>query len=162
MREHVCCFTGHRPEKLLIHERQIKIMLKKEIQSAIAEDFTVFITGMARGVDLWAARLVLDFRRAYPQIKLICAVPYEGFEKKWSQSWQALYHEVLEASDGVKVFYSAFTYAAFEKRNHWMVNHSARVIAVYTGQRGGTYNTIQYAKAQNVQVCMIPDKPLSK
>ena len=81
---------------------------------------------------------------------------------RWSHPWQALYREILAAADGVKVFYPAFTYAAFKERNQWMVDHSTRVISVYTGQRGGTYNIIQYANAKNVQVLIIPRKMCSK
>ena len=45
------CFTGHRPEKLTRFEWLIKRDLEKEIRQAIADGLTVFITGMARGVD---------------------------------------------------------------------------------------------------------------
>lgn len=41
----------------------------------------MFITGMARGVDIWAAEIVLKLRKEHGDIKLICASPYEGFEK---------------------------------------------------------------------------------
>ena len=50
-RLHRCCFTGHRPEKLSVSERDAKVMLEKEIRLAIADGFNVFITGMAPGVD---------------------------------------------------------------------------------------------------------------
>ena len=36
--------------------------------------------------------------------------------------------------------------------NEWMVNHSARVIAVYNGEAGGTRNTIVYANKHGVDV----------
>ena len=48
-REHCCCFTGHRPEKLGLPEAKIKAVLKKEIRAAALEGYTVFISGMARG-----------------------------------------------------------------------------------------------------------------
>jgi len=51
-----CCFTDHRPEKLSRQERETKSALTKEIRQAIADGFTVFITGMGRGVDLWAVQ----------------------------------------------------------------------------------------------------------
>ena len=50
-RMHRVCFTGHRPEKLTRFEWLIKKDLEKEIKKAIADGLTVFITGMARGVD---------------------------------------------------------------------------------------------------------------
>ena len=45
-----CCFTGHRPEKLSISEREVKTALQKEIRLAIADGINVFITGMAPGM----------------------------------------------------------------------------------------------------------------
>jgi len=51
LRQHRCCFTGHRPEKLERMQWLIKHDLKKEILRAIDGGITVFISGMARGVD---------------------------------------------------------------------------------------------------------------
>ena len=61
-RLHCACFTGHRPEKLRQTEQEVCIRLDREIQSAVENGFHTFITGMARGVDLWAAELVLQLR----------------------------------------------------------------------------------------------------
>lgn len=54
-RLHCACFTGHRPEKLRQTEQEVCIRLEREIQSAVENGFHTFITGMARGVDLWAS-----------------------------------------------------------------------------------------------------------
>lgn len=82
-RLHRVCFTGHRPEKLTRSERLIKRDLEKEIKRAINDGFTTFITGMARGTDIWAAEIVLELKEKGKDIKLICASPYHGFEKCW-------------------------------------------------------------------------------
>ena len=58
-RKHRCYFTGHRPEKLSLPEREAKAEIKKEISLAIADRINVFITGMAPGVDIWAAEVVI-------------------------------------------------------------------------------------------------------
>ena len=75
-----CCFTGHRPEKLSLPESEVKAELEKEIRLAIADGINVFITGMAPGVDIWAAEIVLDLReKEYLPLKLIAASPHPGF-----------------------------------------------------------------------------------
>ena len=56
-RQHRVCFTDHRPEKLTVPESIVKWELEKEIRLAIADDMAVFISSMARGVDLWAQKL---------------------------------------------------------------------------------------------------------
>ena len=52
------CFTGHRPEKLHSDEATVCAILEGSIDAAIADGFVTFITGMARGVDIWAAEIV--------------------------------------------------------------------------------------------------------
>ena len=80
MRSHRCCFTGHRPEKIGIPEEMVIDLLDKAISEAIRAGYSAFISGMARGVDIWAAEIVLKYRDAGAPIKLICASPFEGFE----------------------------------------------------------------------------------
>lgn len=84
-RIHRACFTGHRPEKLKIDASQVIAALAAEIDAALKDGVTEYISGMARGVDLWAASLVLKRKKNNPAIKLICAIPYENFEKGWSE-----------------------------------------------------------------------------
>ena len=54
---------------------------------------------MARGVDLWAAEAVLDLRARGEAVRLICAVPYLGFESQWEQGWRDIYQTVLGGAD---------------------------------------------------------------
>lgn len=96
---HRCCFTGHRPEKLNRPEREIKLELKKEICRVLEDNFTVFISGMARGVDIWAAEIVLQLRKDGIPVRLICACPYPGFERNLSNIWKTRYTAILNAAD---------------------------------------------------------------
>ena len=73
------CFTGHRPEKLHSDEAAVCIVLSNAIDAAIADGFATFITGMARGVDIWAAEIVLARKADNPEIRLICALPHPDF-----------------------------------------------------------------------------------
>ena len=155
LRLHRCCFTGHRPEKLNTSEKEVKGALRKQINQAVYDGFTVFITGMARGVDLWAAEIVLELRKRNKDIKLICAIPHDGFEVRWSPSWQQLYRYVLTEADLTRVISKGYHTGVYQVRNEWLVNHSARVIAVFNGQPSGTKNTIDYAYRQGVPVALI-------
>ena len=154
-RMHRVCFTGHRPEKLTRTEKDIVRDLEKEIRQAIADGLSVFITGMARGVDIWAAQIVLSLRNSGYDIKLICACPYDGFESGWSKDWQKQYKEILATADYVKYVCEGYSRSCFQIRNEWMVNHAARVIAVFNGEKSGTKNTIDYAAKVDVPVVRI-------
>ena len=94
-RMHRVCFTGHRPEKLKQSESVIVKALEAAIKEAISDGKNVFISGMARGVDIWAAEIVLRLRKEGANVKLICASPYEGFERGWSAEWQRRYNVIL-------------------------------------------------------------------
>ena len=154
-RMHWVCFTGHRPEKLTRYEKSITKDLEKEIRQAVADGLNVFITGMARGVDIWAAQIVLMLRDEGYDVKLMCACPYEGFERGWSQEWQKAYREIMVAADFVKFVCEGYSRACLQIRNEWMVNHSTSFLAVFNGEKSGTKNTIDYAMKVGVPVVRI-------
>ena len=156
-RKHRACFTGHRPEKLFISEDDAKVKLYESIQAAIAEGHTTFITGMARGVDIWAAEVTLSIRDKVQavsdqKIRLICASPYDGFENSWSQDWQSRYLHIMNSCDLKRYICPHYSKSCFQIRNKWMVDHSNIVIAVYNGEKGGTKNTIDYALRQGLEI----------
>lgn len=155
LRKHRCCFTGHRPEKLHQPEWLIKMALEKEICFAIDDGFTVFISGMSRGVDIWASEIVLKLRSKGLPLRLICAIPHPDFEKRWDDQWQMRYKGVLESADLVRTISPAYRRGVYQIRNEWLVDHSSRVIAVFNGQPSGTMNTIEYAIAKGVPVRII-------
>lgn len=151
-RMHRVCFTGHRPEKLTRSEHAIKADLENKITEAIDDGLNVFITGMARGVDIWAAEIVLDMRKLNKDIELICASPYEGFESSWKAEWQGRYKQIIESANRVYYISPSYSRSCFQARNKWMVDHSTLLIAVYSGEKGGTQNTIDYARKHAIDV----------
>lgn len=155
MRLHRCCFTGHRPQKLRRTEKEIKADLESAIQQAITDGYTTFITGMAYGVDIWAGQIVVRLRKHNPALHLIAAVPFRGFEDRWSTDWKRTYQELLEQADLVKYICPGYNAGAYQRRNEWMVDHSSRVIAVFNGEPSGTKNTIDYAKENPCNLVLI-------
>lgn len=152
LQNHRCCFTGHRPEKLKRSEEAIKKGLEESILKAVCDGYTTFITGMARGVDIWAGQIVLRLRQNNPGLRLIAALPYPGCDSRWSANWRRQYADLMKSADLVKVISPAYSMASFQKRDEWMVDHASRVIAVYDGVPGGTKNTIEYAKKNGIEV----------
>lgn len=147
-----CAFTGHRPEKLNASEKDTRAWLREQIRKAIEDGFTMFISGMQRGVDLWAAYEVIAWRNAEwikngkSDVKLILAIPFPKMFEKWSKKWKDLYSYAFGRRDGYIVLDHEPGRKAFVARDRWMVDHAARVIAVYTGTPGGTKKAIEYAK----------------
>ena len=155
LRLHRCCFTDHRPEKLHKPEEQVKHDLEVAIQQAIADGFVTFISGMARGVDIWAEQIVLRERAKNPAIHLVAAVPYKGFESRWQARWQQEYNFILQYANLVKYICPGYSRDCFQRRNGWSGDRSARVRAGYNGEPGGTRNTIEYAQYKEVECLCI-------
>ena len=150
--KHACTFTGHRPEKLDAPEAQVKEWLEEQIRQAVADGYTDFITGMQRGVDLWAAEILLKLKQEGSPVRLIAAVAFEGMDKGWTDEWKQLYLNTRKVAFEIHVISRYPGKAAFLKRNDWMVDHASRLIAVSTGAPGGTQKTIDYAVKKGLEV----------
>ena len=136
------------------NEEEIAVYMQKpvaDIKEAIKDGYNVFISGMAPGVDIWAAEIVLRLREKGADIKLICASPFEGFEKRWPD-WERRYNAILEKADLVRFICKGNIPGVHQIRNEWMVDHATRVIAVFNGEKSGTKNTIDYANRVGVEI----------
>lgn len=158
------CFTGHRPDKLggyqdcLLHQR-IKAAIHEAIEefAALQNDKPTFISGMALGVDQWAAEIVLEL--GYP---LIAAIPCPGQASKWPAQNQRYYRELLQHATKVHTIASSYTPSCMQDRNEWMVNNSSYVLAIWDGTSGGTANCVRYAEkaAHHPKIRIIDPKSL--
>ncbi len=153
-----CCFTGHRPERLDLSEEKVIKWLEEQIDGAIADGYTDFISGTQRGVDIWAAEIVLKKKAEGKNIRLICAAPWDGVESRWEQSWKNRYFQMMKNADEVHYICNFPGRKAFFERNHWMVDRSSMLIAAYTGAPGGTKETIDYAEKKGLEVRAITIK----
>ena len=66
MKRKTCAFTGHRPQKFPWKYDEsdprcveLKAAMGAEIEKLISLGYTDFLSGMAEGVDTWAAEIVL-------------------------------------------------------------------------------------------------------
>lgn len=143
MKEKTCCVTGHRdiPAEQIGHIRK---SLEQEVDRAISDGFTCFISGFADGVDLLFAGIVAERIAKNPALKLIAAIPYRRRldTLKKSERTRALIDLCVE----IYVAGEEYHPSVYAKRNRYMVERSDRVIAVYDGrEKGGTVGTIRLA-----------------
>ncbi len=163
MIETACAFTGHRPKSFPwgYNENASGCILLKEVLAAqisvLAEQgVTDFLSGMAQGTDLWCAQIVLDLRKKNPALKLHAILPCEGQESKWTASAQALYHSILDQANEIVYVEQEYSRDCMLKRNHYLVDHSTILLAVYNGTwRSGTGATVRYALKQKQEVIVI-------
>lgn len=156
------CFTGHRSQKLPWRfneddERCVKMKnsAKELIEQAIIDGYVYFISGMALGFDMICAEIVLELKKKYPHIKLICALPCKNQDELWTNEYKKRYKKILKQADSVRCLADKYTRECMLERNNYMLNNSSRVIALFNGLSGGTKSTIAYAKKQGKEVVVI-------
>lgn len=160
-RETTACFTGHRPQKLpdggsrnSTATRVIKSMLYACVSEAVNDGYDTFITGMQRGIDLWAGEIVLSLM-AGSNLRLICAMPYEGFGKEFTGVDKWTFERILEAASAKVTLCPRYTKDCMALRNKFMVDNSSRLIAVADDLKSGTGQTLRYARSSNLDIRLI-------
>ena len=156
------CFTGHRPEKLPCEgnpdapiTKILKSVLYKEVLGCINNGCNRFITGMARGVDLWAGEIILELKARGYDIDLVAAMPYKGHgaglhnEEKW------IFGNIMLKADEVVFVNEAYSNLCMRKRNEYMIDNSGKLIAVVCCYKSGTGQTISLAKKAGLDVHVI-------
>lgn len=156
-KEVTCSFTGHRPEKLPWGSNesdprcvQLKGRLTDAVEQAYADGFRHFICGMARGADFYFAEAVLRLRGERQDVTLEAAIPCEEQAQRWREEERERYFRLVELCDYETMIQRHYDRTCMQRRNRYMVDHSALVIAVFDGQGGGTRQTLAYALASGI------------
>lgn len=150
----ICCVTGHRaiPEALT---EQVRQALIQEVEKAIQDGFTYFISGFAEGTDLLFAEIVLEKQKEHDAVQLEAAIPYRNRYLKLMKAEHT--KAMLENCCHVEIVSENLASNVYMKRNRYMVDRSDRVIAVYDGREtGGTVATIRLAHSKRKELREIP------
>ena len=151
--EKTVCFSGHRPEKLpgrgkcdSAETEFIMNLLRSKIEESISEGYTRFLSGVARGIDLWAARTVLELKKKNPGIELVCVKPVSNQGENFPEEDKKLYEAVISEADRVICTSESYSRNCYTVRNHYMVDNASKLIAFVNSYRSGTGQTIRYAR----------------
>ncbi len=157
------CFTGHRQKFLPFtnYDKKSKNYqnIRKKIYDCIIEcinnGYTYFISGVAQGIDLICAELVLEIKRKFSNIKLECAIPYPKQYTSYDYIDKLRYKSILTQADYISIISPKYSTNCMMKRNKYMVDNSSMLIGVWNGNQGGTKNTIEYANKNNIPCKLI-------
>ena len=134
----------------------LKSVMRDQIVALIEnEGVTHFITGMALGVDMYAAEIVLDLKSKYPHITLESAIPCETQAIKWSVASRERYYNIAAKCDKETMLQREYTPDCMDKRNRYMVDHADYILAVWNGCPSGTGNTVRYAHKKGKSIIVI-------
>lgn len=121
-----------------------------------------FLSGMARGVDVWSAISVLELRKENPKLKLHSILPCLTQTDAWSDSARDLYQRILKQADSIIYVSREYHKNCMLERNHFMIDHADMLLAVCgntTARRGGTAATVRYARKMGKKIILL--NPLS-
>ena len=162
-RQHTCCFTGHRPDKLPwgTNEKdprcsKLKLQLDTALEQAYTDGLRHFICGMARGCDLYFCQAVLDLRARHPEVTVEAAIPCLSQTDSWPLTERMRHAALLDQCDFETMVQHNYDRGCMMRRNRYMVDRSRRIIAVYDGiPKGGTAATLAYAMKHDLETDII-------
>ena len=163
-RENTCCFTGHRVNRLPWKNREedprclnLKDHLDQTVEKAYELGFRHFICGMAQGCDFYFGESVVRLKDSHPgEITLEAAIPFLGQADYWTKEDRDRRNQLLDRCDFETVVQHVYSQNCMFRRNRYMVDHSALIIAVYDGYpRGGTMNTLLYAMQKKIETLIL-------
>lgn len=166
-REQTCCFSGHRPDKLPwgMDEEDPRCLTMKQSMARTLKwlyyrGFRHFISGMAMGCDLYFVEEALALRRQYPDLTVEGAVPCPTQSHRWPEHLRHRWRQALDACDLETMVQQHYDRYCMLRRDRYMVDRSAAILAVFSGTAGGTQYTLNYAMNKRLEIgLMDPVRP---
>ena len=145
-------FTGHRSIPFATFN-----VLRKRISDCVENLYlsgkTEYLCGMALGFDLLCAEVVLSLKKRFPDISLICVLPYRAQSEMWNATQKARHNFILDQADEIIVLSEEYFHGCFLRRNDYMLKICSTVVAYYDGKlQGGTYYTFKKARENRLRL----------
>ncbi len=156
-RAHTAAFSGHRSFKTRDGQELIAARVRGAILRLMSEGYDTFLTGMAEGFDLLAAREVLVMRETHPELRLIAVVPFASQAARFAKATRAEYDKVLAAADHVVTLSGGYDPGCFHRRNDFLLDNASALICHYNGSPGGTRYCVTRAARQGLRILHTTD-----
>lgn len=148
-------FTGHRS-----YQGETESELYSLMERLYLEGYRTFLSGMAPGFDLAAAKATLHLREQYRDIRLVAVVPYDGFRDICHNTDRELYDMVIHQADRIVTVGDIRGKIGFLQRNNYLIDNSSAVIAWWNGgKKSGTGYTVHRAKRQHKPIYNLHPQP---
>ncbi|MBQ9079767.1 MAG: DUF1273 family protein [Clostridia bacterium] len=148
--ERICCFTGHRHISTEVLQ-SLTPRLRSTIRDLAAEGIHTFRAGGAIGFDTLAALCVLELREKLG-LRLELVLPCHDQTRGWSARDKDFYNHILGVCDSSRYISDVYTRDCMLERDRRMVDGSEVCVAYFTGRRGGTSFTVNYALGKGVRL----------
>lgn len=154
LKEKTCCAAGHRnipADKI----EYVKQKLREEVNRAVADGYTCFLTDLSDGTNQLFAEAVRAVQKENDALRLEAVLPYRSHYEKLLSDAQAA--PLLAACASVS--YSGEKYASncHHANRREQLKRSSLMIVVYAGyEKGRTASAIRMAYAQKIKTREIP------
>ena len=145
-----CAFSGHRNIGFDFNGEKLEKIIKKLIEGG----FNTFLVGMAVGFDTECFKILEKLRKT-EKIKIIACIPCERQDYKFSVKQKEEYRKMLLSVDEKIYISKEYTKNCMFKRNMFMVNSASVLVAYLNSDRGGTFQTVNYAKRQGINIIFV-------
>lgn len=151
--------TGHRPERWKTEDERRTV--RKALRAMLDElRPTMLISGMCRGVDLWAVEWCVSGMNTNTLLRAV--YPFAGYDRLWDKRdrdhvrfliGEAAAYNVLESE--VTLPGNASPTVCYHRRDRYVVDECQALLAVYDGGPGGTKYTVDYARKVGREIRMV-------
>lgn len=157
MKEHTCCFFGHRT---IDETEELKLKLNEIIEKLIVEkQVDTFLFGSKSRFNSLCFELVTKLKEKYPHIKRVyvrAEYPHisEQYKNYLLENYEDTYYPKKIINSGR---------AVYVERNYEMINNSQFCIFFYdekyspTTRKSGTKIALEYAKKKKKEIIMLGD-----
>ena len=97
----------------------------------------------------------LALRARRPGVTVEAAIPCEEQASRWPEADRERYFRLVEQCDYETMVQRHYDRGCMLRRNRYMVDRSAMLIAVYDGTLGGTMYTLQYAMKRKLEIVIL-------
>lgn len=158
-----CAFTGHRTfpwgdNELDSRCKIVKSKLIEAVKKAYDFGYRTFLDGMALGGDMLCADIILGLKNTLKDLRLVCVLPCLGQEKLWNDFEKSRYNFILSQADDVVVLRKEYCDGCMQNRDKFMIDNASRLIAIFSGKKGGTSLTVRLAQKDGLDIEIVnPD-----
>lgn len=160
--------TGYKQHELGIFDdkhpgiRFIKKAMEKRLLALLDEGLEWVILSGQLGIETWAAELVIDLKKSYPNLKYAIITPFLEQEKNWNESKQESYRTIIANAD----YHTSLTSKPYEapwqfiEKNKFFMRNSDGILIVYDEENAGSPKFIKeaadrYAEKSDYRVIVI-------
>jgi len=160
--------TGYKPHELGIFNNShpgipiIKKALENEFRALLDDGLEWIVISGQLGVETWAAEVVIELKREYPNLKYSIITPFLDQEKNWNEQKQQTYYLIKSQAD----FVTSVTKRPYEapwqfiEKDKFIIQNTDAILLVYDEENEGSPKYVlrtaeKYADQHNYEIMKI-------